>query len=67
MGTVNIGRFAIRLGRADEGQTSAEYVAVTAIAVVLAVTVAWFAISDGIEAAIDGIGATIVNFITSAV
>lgn len=50
----------------ERGQTSAEYVGISAVAVVIAMTVAWLVLQVGITDAISSIGERIVDFVASA-
>ena len=51
------------LGRNSEaGQTSAEYIAVTAVAVLLAVTLVWVVLSAQLSNAIDTVGSALLDF-----
>ena len=42
--------------RTERGQTSAEYVAVVAVAVVVAIGIGWFALGADLSAALSDIG-----------
>ena len=56
-------RTLARLSRNNEaGQTSAEYIAVTAVAVVLVITVTWLTLSAELSNAIDLVGAELLEF-----
>ena len=54
-----------RLGE-EAGQTSGEYVAVTAVAIVLAIGVAWAGLSSQFTNAISDVASGLLSFITSA-
>ena len=47
----------------DEGQTSSEYVAVTAVAVVIALTVIYATLSGALTSSISTVGSRIVSFV----
>jgi Flp pilus assembly pilin Flp len=47
----------------ERGQTSAEYVAVTAVAVAIAIGVIYVTLSDALSDAVTSIGAAITDFI----
>ena len=57
-------RFRIPAGEA--GQTSAEYVGISAVAVIIAITVTWFVLQTGISDVIESIGDKIVAFVSAA-
>ena len=46
----------------EAGQTSAEYIAVTAVAVLLAVTIVWLTLSDALTDAIGVVGSELLEF-----
>ena len=47
----------------EEGQTSSEYVAVTAVAVVIALTVIYATLSGALTSAVSTVGSRIVSFV----
>jgi Flp pilus assembly pilin Flp len=49
---------------AERGQTSAEYVAVTAVAVAIAIGVIYLTLSEALTDAVGSIGDAITNFIS---
>jgi Flp pilus assembly pilin Flp len=60
---VKFNDFLYNLKHGERGQTSAEYVAVTAVGVVIAVTVLWSQLDDAINTAIGDIGDKITTFV----
>ena len=50
----------------EEGQTSSEYVAVTAVAVVIALTVIYATLSGALTSSISTVGSRIVSFVNGA-
>ena len=54
------------VGSQERGQTTAEYVAVTAAAVSVVMTVVWIALSNAINAAMEAIGTRITDFIAGS-
>lgn len=58
--------FIARFSKEERGQTSAEYVAVTAVAVAIAITVIYATLSGALTAAVSDIGAAITSFVDSA-
>ena len=50
----------------EEGQTSSEYVAVTAVAVVIALTVIYAKLSGALTSAVSTVGSRIVSFVNGA-
>ncbi len=51
--------------RDERGQTTAEYVAVTAVGVGLAITVIWAVLGGALSAAVGQISAALTTFITT--
>ena len=51
--------------RREEGQTSAEYVAVTAVAVAIALGVIYLTLKTALSTAVSNIGTAITNFVSS--
>ena len=58
-------RRIMRCLRNETGQTSAEYIAVTALAVTIAVTVVWATMSSNLTDTINLVGAGLMSFIES--
>jgi len=56
-----------KLLRTEAGQTSAEYIAVTAVAVTIALTVIWLSVSDSLVEAISTIGGNLSSFVEDAI
>lgn len=56
--------FLIGKAEGEEGQTSAEYVAVTAVAVTIALTVIYVALSTALTDAVGDIGSAITTFVS---
>jgi len=54
------------LAESERGQTSAEYVAVTAVAVAIAIGVIYVVLRDALSTAVSDIGAAITSFVSSA-
>ena len=54
------------LAKSERGQTSAEYVAVTAVAVAIAIGVIYVVLRDALSTAVSDIGAAITSFVSSA-
>ena len=54
------------MAHSERGQTSAEYVAVTAVAVALAIGVIYLVLRDALSEAVSDIGAAITSFVSSA-
>ena len=55
------------LAKSERGQTSAEYVAVTAVAVAIAIGVIYVTLRDALSDAVTDIGAAITNFVSTNV
>ena len=55
------------LAKSERGQTSAEYVAVTAVAVAIAIGVIYVTLRDSLTTAVTNIGNAIENFVTTNV
>lgn len=51
--------------RDERGQTSSEYVAVTAVAVAIALGVIYFTLSDSLSSAVETIGSRITSFVNN--
>jgi len=51
--------------RSERGQTTAEYVAVTAVGVALAITVLWLTLGDALDTAVTDIAGAITSFVDS--
>jgi Flp pilus assembly pilin Flp len=49
----------------ERGQTTAEYVAITAVALGVVIAVIWMALSNTINGAIEDIGTKITDFLAS--
>jgi uncharacterized protein (UPF0333 family) len=49
----------------QRGQTSAEYVAVTAVAVAIAITVIYATMSESLSSAVEAIGGNITEFVAN--
>ena len=54
------------LYRREEGQTTTEYVAVTAMGLVIAIFVAWFFLQAGITDAVSGLTSRLTSFVSTA-
>ena len=55
------------LAETERGQTSAEYVAVTAVAVAIAIGVIYITLRSALSTAVSNIGSAINNFVSSNV
>ena len=55
------------LSKSERGQTSAEYVAVTAVAVAIAIGVIYVTLKSALSTAVTNIGTAITNFVNSNV
>jgi len=60
-------RTMVKFAESERGQTSAEYVAVTAVAVAIAIGVIYFALSGALSTATTNIASAITNFVNSNV
>ena len=56
-----------KLSESETGQTSSEYVAVTAVAVAIAIGVIYLTLKNALSTAISTIGTEINNFVTTNV
>ena len=56
-----------KLAESETGQTSSEYVAVTAVAVAIAIGVIYITLRDALTTAVENIGAAITDFVSSNV
>jgi len=50
--------------RRERGQTTVEYVVVSAVATVMAIAITWVALSGALTAAVNAIGSSFQNWIT---
>ena len=55
------------MSESERGQTSAEYVAVTAVAVAIAIGVIYVTLRNALSTAVTNIGTAITNFVSSNV
>jgi Flp pilus assembly pilin Flp len=55
------------MAHSERGQTSAEYVAVTAVAVAIAIGVIYVTLKDALSTAVTNIGSAITDFVGSNV
>ena len=70
------GRLAAKVSELDEkimsmhkdeqGQTATEYVAMTAVGLVLAIVIVWLALKTALNTAVSTIGSKLTSFVTNA-